>query len=589
MFFRYYFSLFFLFLIIPLYLLSLDYEVQFVSPLESSLLKEIRNSSRLITLQKKPPETINGLRYRIASDLVTIKNVLDAFGYFDAKIKEDLQELVEGKVLVTIYIQTGVRYLLNSYKILQTPCEEENDQSFIVKLKEIGLKLQEPITSRKLVKAKEDLLFTLADKGYPLALIKKEQIFADYEHKTIEVELCIDTGPLCNFGPTTIKGVRDIKPDFIIQKIRWKEGEKYNSLKVGKTQQELLKTDLFSSVLITNPSDLSPEETLPMKINVTEAKHRNISVGASYATIDGFGVSFAWAHRNIRNMGEYLGFEADISQRAHIGLITYKKPDFLRYDQDFVEQAEAAREMIHVYHSNTYGLLSRIDRILNPYTLVSTGVLVQYIRVTHSIQNGHYPLLGLPFYLKYSKVDNLLNPRKGHTAIYRATPYLNARSNTSAFLRQYLTYHYYYPTSFNLVSLPFRLQLGSVAFSDQRKIPLTKLFFGGADDTLRGYKYKTVSPLNSHGQPVGGRGAIYFTFEPRLRLTETIGVVPFVDLGNITKKPYPNPCGKWHKSVGFGIRYFTFFGPLRIDIGFPLDRRHFDPRWRLYASIGQSF
>jgi len=47
---------------------------------------------------------------------------------------------------------------------------------------------------------------------------------------------------------------------------------------------------------------------------------------------------------------------------------------------------------------------------------------------------------------------------------------------------------------------------------------------------------------------------------------------------------------KWFKAVGVGVRYFAYFGPLRLDIGFPLDRRkHIDPAFHFYASAGQTF
>ncbi len=60
-------------------------------------------------------------------------------------------------------------------------------------------------------------------------------------------------------------------------------------------------------------------------------------------------------------------------------------------------------------------------------------------------------------------------------------------------------------------------------------------------------------------------------------------------MGNFNDKPYPKLKGKWYKALGGGIRYFTFMGPLRFDVGFPLDRDHKDPRYRIYVSIGQAF
>jgi len=96
--------------------------------------------------------------------------------------------------------------------------------------------------------------------------------------------------------------------------------------------------------------------------------------------------------------------------------------------------------------------------------------------------------------------------------------------------------------------------------------------------------------LNAHNKPFGGRSAVYATAEIRWKLTKTIGLVPFADFGTVTFKQYPDFTAKWFKSVGGGFRYFSFFGPLRFDIGFPLDKRKgLDHNFQIYASVGQAF
>ena len=121
-------------------------------------------------------------------------------------------------------------------------------------------------------------------------------------------------------------------------------------------------------------------------------------------------------------------------------------------------------------------------------------------------------------------------------------------------------------------------------------VPVPKRVLGGSDQDLRGYKYHSVSPLHHHHRPIGGRSGIFYTFETRFRVSSTIGLVPFFDLGSVYLTPLPKLKEKWYKSVGLGLRYFTFLGPLRLDVAFPLDRRkHIDPQYRILFSIGQTF
>ena len=154
-----------------------------------------------------------------------------------------------------------------------------------------------------------------------------------------------------------------------------------------------------------------------------------------------------------------------------------------------------------------------------------------------------------------------------------------------------LTYCFYFPCwKPDHLVLALRAQFGSVAGAKRKDIPLTKLFLGGSEDDLRGYRYQTVSPLDDDNKPLGGRSAIFTTAELRWRMTRTIGIVPFIDLGTVTNSEIPQFNAKWYKALGIGLRYFAFFGPRRFDVGFPLDRRKgVDPKFKLYASVGQTF
>ena len=85
-----------------------------------------------------------------------------------------------------------------------------------------------------------------------------------------------------------------------------------------------------------------------MHIKLVEALHKYVTSGVSYATVDGFGVSFGWANRNFRSKGELLAIDANIAQRLFLGVATYKKPNFIKKNQDYVLRFEASREKIPI-------------------------------------------------------------------------------------------------------------------------------------------------------------------------------------------------------------------------------------------------
>ena len=110
----------------------------------------------------------------------------------------------------------------------------------------------------------------------------------------------------------------------------------------------------------------------------------------SYATIDGFGVSLSWANRNFRSQGELLAIDANVAQRLILGVATYKKPDFLRVDQNYVIRSEASREKIPAsYLAFIYSMENRVDRKFSKRINGSFGFRAEYNEITHSANDGN--------------------------------------------------------------------------------------------------------------------------------------------------------------------------------------------------------
>lgn len=571
-------------LFMPLFLFSIAYDVKFTGVRDRSLKTLLEDSSDLVLLKNRPPYSINALSYRTKNDIESLYKVLRSQGYYDAKINYKITE--DNKALVTISISLGPQYILSTYKIFQNSmikCKPITPKS-------LGITQKKPIDWQTIINAELAILNQLSVCGYPLSSIEKREVLVDMLDKTIRVEEHVTNGPLSRYGQISIMGLKTVKPQVILNKIPWKEGDVYSSLEIERAQQKLIQSELFSSALITHDEQLNAEGRLALKMHVEEAKHKNFGFGVTYATIDGPGGTISWVNRNFRGLGEKLLLEVDVSKVASIGVASYTKPDFLVPDQNLILQANTIRENVVPFLAFTYRGGIRIDRQFNPRLYVSYGIKGEYITVRDSIDNGKYTLIGPPVFIRYSTANSLLNPTEGFSTAYKVTPYFSVAANKSFFLKQTIIANYYLPTSKSQwLVLAFRTQLGSIAFAPLSKIPFNKRFLGGSDDDLRGYRFQTVSPTNSEGDPKGARSQIYFTFEPRFRITESIGIVPFTDLGTLSEKVYPDPAQKWFKSAGIGLRYFTFFGPIRADLAFPLDKRKRDPSFRVYLSIGQTF
>jgi translocation and assembly module TamA len=567
---------------------GISYTVDFQGLNDPAALKTIKSLSQLTTLKRRPPVSVNALRYRAESDVPDILKVLHAHGYYEASVDIRIDEN-ENIIDVRILIQPGPVYKIESYTIdlhhgeKKIFCEQAT-------LKNIGILLGKPAWARQILNSEMRLMQILAECGYPLASVEERSVIADGSTKGVRITLNIETGPLSHFGALSLLGLRDVRPRFIDQKVLWQEGEIYDSRIVESTQRDLINTGLFTSTLITHAESLDENDLLPMKIEVTESKHRSINLGASYQTVFGPGLTFGWENRNLGGMGRKLSLQGDITRISHAGTATLLIPDFREPDQELVSQAIAMRESITAYVERSYSVASHVDRKIGRRLRFTAGGKVERLLVTSSVDNGEFTLIEVPLYVRWSSANSLLNPTRGATLEYRAVPTVNLSKPATYYLLQEISQSTYFPLALeDFLVFAQQMTFGFILSPNLSAVPIPKRFLGGSEEELRGYRYRTVSPLKGK-KPKGGRAALYYTAEARFRLSETIGLVPFFDMGAVYTTQLPRLKGKWFKSVGLGLRYFSFLGPLRFDVGVPLDRRRgIDPPYRLYITIGQTF
>jgi translocation and assembly module TamA len=105
---------------------------------------------------------------------------------------------------------------------------------------------------------------------------------------------------------------------------------------------------------------------------------------------------------------------------------------------------------------------------------------------------------------------------------------------------------------------------------------------------VRGYGYQDIGPRDVNNDPIGGRSLAEFSLEARVKAFGNFGVVPFLDGGNISTGTLPS-LGSFRFGAGIGARYYSSFGPIRIDVGTPINPRRGDPKIAVYVSLGQAF
>lgn len=580
---------------LPLQLAAAEaYIVRFEGISEIDTLSLLQSGSQLVASQDNPPNTLAALRRRAEADIQNILQVLQSKAYYGARVKVKINSSTD-PIEVSFLIDTGPVYPLADFRILLLEHEDGPCSPIalynMIKLKHLGIALNQPAYPEDILDAEDAVLERLGNKGYPFAKIIKRDVIADQAKHAVFVTLHISSGPLTYFGPVTIIGQKTIRTRFFEKKLAWCDGDRYNPKRIAETQELLEGTGLFRSVSITPAEEMTPEGTLPITIEVSEAKHRSIGFGLNYMTQFGPGVAMEWEHRNYNGEGQLLSISADIWQKMQQATIRQVTPDFGRPRQDLIWLGEYGYEKTKGFSESFASFSGLLERQLNKRTTISFGGMYKYLRSQHSDNNRSFNLLKAPLQLRWSNANNALDPTQGKSFHLKITPTLQILKPSFAYCINTFTGTWYQAlTQDERWVLATKLMLGSIIGASRHEIPPPERFYAGSDNTLRGYHYLTVSPLNEKNDPIGGRSLAIFSLETRFRLNENFGGVFFYDVGNVYGNAFPEFSHKQLQAIGSGIRYYTPIGPLRLDIAFPLNRRpHLDSAFQVYFSIGQAF
>lgn len=554
----------------PAYRVTLD-------GVDNDIHRAFEEYSVLIKQQDLPVKSDSQLEWRAQDDLNLLKRLFQEKGYLSPQLDLTIDHTTGPIPTVRLRGAPGDLYTLKQVEVRTGETSFELD----------GEDLGETATLDRILYIEEELVEHLRKGGYPFVELKDRKILAEKEGNTVKVILDVILGPKATFASTVIEGNTAVAASLILQKIDWKEGDVYDADAVERTVAALEATGLFTHIIV-KPLNTSFDE-VPMLIEVAEAKHRTIGAGVGFTSQLGPGVNLEWENRNFRGIGETLSFKTNLWLRLQNASILYLKPNVFHEGQNLIWKGEVQREVTEGFTESSWGVSALLERQLTPRVQFSYGLAFKQLHNTRSDNDRHFTLLKTPMKLYYNKTDNLMDPTKGKTALLKVTPTLQILSPQFAYCITQLNATKYIPLNDYCV-LAGKLSVGSIWGSSRKGIPPSERFYAGTESLLRGYKYMTVSPLNEEYKPIGGRSLVVGSVELRIKVYENVSLVAFYEAGNVYSSPFPDFKESILQSVGAGVRYHTPVGPLRLDVGIPLNRRrHVDNGYEIYFSIGQSF
>ena len=569
------------------------YEVRLEGIEDDDLLELLRASSQLLTLADKPPATTVGLRRRAEDDIGRLQTALRSEGYYDATIDLDIDGDAS-PVLVRLQIDNGPRYDLAAYEISYAdgiaPAETTRPT-----LAEIGITLGMPARAPTVVAAEQGLVELLQERGYPFARVADRKTFIDRAQSAMTVRLAIDAGPAATFGPLAFQGQEEVDESYLRTIAEWPEGAAYDRRVVRDLQRRLSNTGLFSSVNAETAAAADEKGNLPVTVTLVEREHRSIGAAAAFSTDIGPSLELFWEHRNLMGENERLRASATGSLIEQTGEIDFRKPAFLRPDQDLLANLKGGFEDTDAYERQAVDTVFALERPFLDNWRGSAGVSFGYEILDEKADNGEdersFQIFGLPLTASRDTTDDPLDPHSGTRLQLALTPSAGVGSESLLFLTAIAGGSAYYAIDEDeRFVLAGRARVGSIVGEKTEVLPASRRFYAGGGGSIRGYEYQLVGPLDDDEVPFGGTSLLELGGELRVRVTEEIGVVPFIDGGTVYDDPIPTGDETLRWAAGLGLRYFTGFGPIRLDVAFPLNPRDgVDEVFQFYISFGQAF
>jgi translocation and assembly module TamA len=548
-------------------------------------------------LHKNRNEAVNAAQIdrRSRADADLLAELLRSQGYYDAMVEPNI-ERTGSSLRVMLQAEPGAQYRFQSVELPGLDAAGAEAP----KLREaFAVKAGDPVIAEDVIAANVALTVALGEQGFALAKVGEQQILIDHEAHTAQLVLPVETGPLAAFGTIRVSG----KPPFSARHVgliaRFRSGERFRRSKVDDLRRALIATGLVASaeVKVVPAAD---GRTVDLAVNLEPAPMRTIAGELGYGTGEGIRAEASWQHRNFFNPEGALTVRGVAGTQEQLAAVQFRRSNFRMRDQVLNLQALASHTNRSAYEAKTIQVGGNIERQSN---------IIWHKKWTWSLgadliatdERGVFDTLGmkatktflitaLPATLGYDGSNDLLDPTRGFRLGGRISPEISAHGGSFAYARTQIDASAYQPVSSTVVAAG-RIRLGTIIGASSLSIAPSRRLYSGGGGSVRGYGYQQLGPHDIDGDPIGGRGLAEFALEARVKLKAfggNFGIVPFLDGGTLTTKSWPGTSG-WQFGAGIGVRYYSSFGPIRIDVGTPLNPRASDGRIAVVVSLGQAF
>lgn len=529
---------------------------------------------------------------RARDDAELLTTILKNSGYYDAVVEPEVMREDGGKLAVSLRAESGVLYRFEDVTV--TGLEPSGLKA--AELREaFGIDTRDAVDVDAVIAGRTALIDRLKREGAPFASIGEPQIIVDHETQTATLSLDVNGVEAQKVGAFKVIGKRaPFDAKHVAQIARFKSGEIYNQAMIDDLKRALIATGLTSSATVSAVPSETPN-VADIAVSLEPAPVRTIAGELGYGTGEGIRAAASWTHRNLIKPEGAVTLRGLLGTREQALGVVLRQGNFKQRDQVLNARIGATRSDFDAFKASTFDVALGIERQSNilwqkKWTWSAGVELVasdeRDIVGVGTARRRTFFVGALPLSLNYDGSNDLLDATRGFRLGLRTSPEISLQNGTFTYVRSQFDGSAYIPAG-KRITIAGRARIGTITGAKSSAIAPSRRFYAGGGGSVRGYGFQQIGPRDIANDPDGGRSLAEFALEARVRFGP-FGVVPFVDAGNIYTRALPDFSGLRY-GAGLGLRYHSNFGPIRIDVGTPINRQKGDGRVTVFVSLGQAF
>ena len=515
-------------------------------------------------------------------------------GYVDAKIGKPEITQKDEWLYINFNISEGERYRVGTVDFAGDFVLPESDLFKLTRIKDLDY-----FNRKTLRDDSQRLTDKFAEKGYAFADVK-DAMEKDPLNRRVNINFNMKKNDLVYINRITIKGNTRTRDKVIRREVRLKESGLFNSAAIKRTHARLQRLGYFETVDV-KPVPTSEDNLMDLVVTVKEKATGNFSIGAGYSSIDSFMFMSEISQKNFLGKGQSMSLQANISGISTQYNFHFTEPHLADTDLLFgFDLYDWSREY-EDYTKNSDGAGIRFGHPVFKKWMATWGYSFDHTTLTDVNAYASQDILdsmeieytsSVNFNLFYDTRNRNVNPSSGHTYSLKTKYAGGFLGGDAEFTKLEATTNWYYPLPWDTV-FHYKLSAAQVfSNDDSHDVPVFERYYLGGINTVRGFDNGDITPKDPvTGEDVGGAKMWYTNVECIFPLIKEAGLrgVVFFDAGNVYSEHDSWDFSYIRKSVGFGFRWLSPMGPLRLEYGYNLDPEPDEDSGVWDFSIGSSF